>query len=500
MPKEKLTGVLKKTQDKKGYIMKKRFFAFVLVITVLAALIPNTFAENEIKVYVNGELQSYDQMPVMINDRVLVPMRAIFESLGAKVFWDDDNFKAEAVKDFTRVSIGIGKKYATVNSQSVALDSPAVLVNDRTLVPVRFVSESLGASVNWNNDENAVEITYEELYRNKIDFEDSKEYKANVDYVYGGGMNGKTTIESGEDHTGNIGRYMKIEGFQTKSHRFKLANIFPKEYSSNRYSVSFWVRSPDIPTYLIVGAYSPTGTAYATRPTVSSEYEISDGWTNVIFDYESTDEIATMLGFYQNSFENSPVLYIDDIEVVCMKSAQYSPDSYENVDARSIEALKNCKTVIEYNFDDWTTVPNGKFASGANYQMSGLSLSDEYDLGEGGKSLKFGQRELINHRIKIADAFSEENIGKKYVISMWLYIPDISSTITVSTLSMVGTRYAFTPVDSKTVFVKEGEWTQVAFIVEHKEPLITMVGIEQASKNKLAENIYIDNVKIGIIE
>ena len=489
--------------------MKKRFCICVLVFSLLLGMcegaflhMPKVFADSEkIKVIINGNEQSFDTDPVMINDRVMVPMRAIFESFGAVVSWDNDEQKASAYNDFVSVSIGIGKKYATVNGKSIALDSGAVLVNDRTMVPVRFVSESFGASVLWNNDTNSVEITYEKLFSKKMDFEDGALPQNDKDYVLGGAMKGSVLIEMGIGKSGKEEKYLKVSGFETKSHRFKFADIFPEQYAGNKYYVSFWVRTAKNPSYLTVGAYGMTGTDYATRPVYSSAYEIDENWSKIVFAYDSVYKSATMLGMYQNNFEISPDLYIDDIEVVCLKdNSNAETGQYENVEPEALSTLEKCESVIDYKFDDWTEIKSGLFAGGANYSEKSLVLSDEHDINDNGKSLKFANREQINHRIKIANAFSEENVGKKYVVSMWIYIPDESTVLSISTFSVVGTKYAYNAVYSKKVSVKKGEWTQVAFTVDHTQPLITMVGIEQGAKTKLVKDIYIDNIKIGVIK
>ncbi len=140
--------------------MKRQVLLFTVVlafILVFSQFSPaqDAFAQD-ITVVVDGSMLSFDTAPTMVNDRVLVPMRAIFEYLGAKVLWDGDTETVTATKDGVTISLSIGKERAGVGDNIVYLDSPPILVNDRTLVPIRFVSESLGAKVDW--DQNAYQV------------------------------------------------------------------------------------------------------------------------------------------------------------------------------------------------------------------------------------------------------------------------------------------------------------------------------------------------------
>ncbi|KEO84036.1 copper amine oxidase N-terminal domain-containing protein [Tumebacillus flagellatus] len=101
-------------------------------------------------VYVDGEWIRFDVQPQVFQYRTLVPMRMIFEALGADVSWDDATQTATAAKDGTVLRLTIGKNVATKNGVPMGLDVPAQLVNDRTMVPVRFVAESFGDEVLWN--------------------------------------------------------------------------------------------------------------------------------------------------------------------------------------------------------------------------------------------------------------------------------------------------------------------------------------------------------------
>lgn len=110
-----------------------------------------------------SDLVTFDVSPTMENDRVLVPMRAIFEVLGATVEWDNDNQTVTAKKDDTEIILKIGSDVIYKNGKGIALDVPVKIVNNRTLVPIRAVSEGLGARVEWNEKTQAVLIWAEQV-------------------------------------------------------------------------------------------------------------------------------------------------------------------------------------------------------------------------------------------------------------------------------------------------------------------------------------------------
>lgn len=106
---------------------------------------------EEIKVEVNGKNLSFDQPPILITGtgRVVVPVRAIFEALETEVNWDEENSIVRASKQGLSIELSIGNQRAYVNDEVNYMDQAALLFNGRTMVPVRFISESLGADVRW---------------------------------------------------------------------------------------------------------------------------------------------------------------------------------------------------------------------------------------------------------------------------------------------------------------------------------------------------------------
>jgi hypothetical protein len=111
-----------------------------------------------IKVTIDAAEVKFDQPPIIKDSRTLVPLRAIFEALGAQVDWDGDTQTVTAVNGDITVSLTIGSDVLIRNGQSIKLDVPAQLANGRTLVPARAVAESFDAKVEWDAPTNTVKI------------------------------------------------------------------------------------------------------------------------------------------------------------------------------------------------------------------------------------------------------------------------------------------------------------------------------------------------------
>src|SRR5690606_37984708 len=115
---------------------------------------------NTAKVYVDGaEMQFPDQKPFINPDnRILVPVRFVSEALGAQVDWSDLNKTVKINYKGKTILLEIGLKQALVRTSIVTLDTNAAIINERTMVPLRFVSECLGAEVEWNSHAREVYI------------------------------------------------------------------------------------------------------------------------------------------------------------------------------------------------------------------------------------------------------------------------------------------------------------------------------------------------------
>ncbi len=134
--------------------MFKKTSAFLLVLMLVLTLMPfapNVMAaEKPITVMLLGNKLSFDTDPVIINDRTMVPMRAVFEGLGMTVSWDDITRRVTATGGGKEIVLTVGSENALVNGEGVDLDSPPIIIEGRTLVPLRFIGEASGLRVFWS--------------------------------------------------------------------------------------------------------------------------------------------------------------------------------------------------------------------------------------------------------------------------------------------------------------------------------------------------------------
>lgn len=145
--------------------------ALLALLFLLLSAFPAAAAGSGIKIYLDDQQQHYTPAPQIINGRVLVPMRSIFEAFGAVVSWEEASRTVIAFKDGKYVSVKIGSRtgtradallvngqYQLSNVQTVQLDTAPIITSSRTMVPLRYVSEALGANVQWVDNTRRVYI------------------------------------------------------------------------------------------------------------------------------------------------------------------------------------------------------------------------------------------------------------------------------------------------------------------------------------------------------
>lgn len=140
----------------------KRILALILC-AIMFLSVSAIAAEGEVSVVVNGNAVAFDVKPQIINDRTMVPLRAIFEALGATVEWDDATKTVSAYNEEVLVTATIGVNEITVNGKVLTTDVAPCIVESRTLVPARFVAEAFGCDVNWDANTRTVHITKPEV-------------------------------------------------------------------------------------------------------------------------------------------------------------------------------------------------------------------------------------------------------------------------------------------------------------------------------------------------
>jgi hypothetical protein len=148
--------------------MKKLLVLLLAAIIGLGTAAASAWAADEeavvtsasvIKAYYDGSEIIFDQPPVIEEGRTLVPARAIFEALGLTVSYDEATQVVTAKNDQYEIILAIDQVKATVNGEAATLDVPAKILGDRTMVPIRFISEAIDLEVAWDNDARTINIT-----------------------------------------------------------------------------------------------------------------------------------------------------------------------------------------------------------------------------------------------------------------------------------------------------------------------------------------------------
>lgn len=141
----------------------KRVFIAVLTLSLLLTLAAVPALAGDVKIMFNDKPLRAEVSPVIESGRTLVPLRVIGESLGAEIGWEDATRTITVIKNDKTIKLTLDKKEVYVNDQKVEdLDVPARSVKGRTLVPVRFISETIGANVGWEPKTRTVTITHNE--------------------------------------------------------------------------------------------------------------------------------------------------------------------------------------------------------------------------------------------------------------------------------------------------------------------------------------------------
>lgn len=138
---------------------KKLAVCLCLVLLLTSFAVPVLAADPVPRVVIDGQQVSFDAAPVIDNGRVLVPLRAIFEQMGARVDWDEDSATAAAVKGDVTVKVTVGSTAPTINDKPQTIDVPAQIMDSRVYAPLRFVCEAFGGTVTWDQSAYTASVT-----------------------------------------------------------------------------------------------------------------------------------------------------------------------------------------------------------------------------------------------------------------------------------------------------------------------------------------------------
>jgi len=282
----------------------------LIAITSLLAIAPVVSADNTISVNIDGTPVEFDVPPMIINDRTMVPMRATLEMLGADVSWDDTNRVATGIAPGISVQIPIDSDVIYRSTIEIPTDSPATIIDGRTLIPLRVVSECFGMNVSYDESTHTVNITN----KNSIG-----SYNWNSSYTYYGELSNGEPDGYGElynDVTGHIeqiGFYKNgeiIQGTNYYSNGSMFQGSFDNEMK-NGYGTYHWSDGVSVYGYFendkingLCTYYNPDGTVKYTTTmyngmTAQEAYETE----KINIDNEYINKLTEIYGLQSELYE-----------------------------------------------------------------------------------------------------------------------------------------------------------------------------------------------------
>lgn len=141
--------------DEKNNIYEKKIHIFKLTSLILKIWI------NVKDGYINDKKVELETPPIIVNKRTMVPLRFVVEAFGGEIYWNGSDQSIKIIFSKKEIMMWIGNQVAYINGEKYVLDSPPIVINGRTLVPIRFISEALGSYVFWNPKDMGVTIINE---------------------------------------------------------------------------------------------------------------------------------------------------------------------------------------------------------------------------------------------------------------------------------------------------------------------------------------------------
>lgn len=175
--------------------MKKCLISIFTVLFCFICIFVYGAEDETIGVLYHGEAVEFDAEPYYLNGRIMVPIRAIFEALGAKVDWNETTNTAAAVLDDTQVSLTLGSDIIIINGSEYKMDVPSELSGDRMFAPARFVAESFGKSISYHENSQTAIISDSNEY---TFYEDITRPVPRIDWIDGVSFVWLKTGENGE--------------------------------------------------------------------------------------------------------------------------------------------------------------------------------------------------------------------------------------------------------------------------------------------------------------
>lgn len=274
-------------------------FGMLLLPANSAVAGPAAAGQAGIQVYLEDQPLAFTVPPQVIGGRVLVPLRPIFEALGATLEWDGKTQTATAVRGEDTVTVQIDNNIAMVNGASRILDVPATAIDGCTLVPLRFAAEAFGNHARWDGASQTAYISAEEF--------SAEEQVANAegavltpDYFIPGDLSNKYIFSYQNDNGSHSETYtwsQNADGTYTQQMNYLVPSEYGGEdgYLSGETSYTFEIADGSVNMLANEGGYEQAGswTEYVTsgQYTVLSPVRMGESWSSAcVTDMENSSE------------------------------------------------------------------------------------------------------------------------------------------------------------------------------------------------------------------
>ncbi len=357
--------------------MKKRVFSMVVMVALLFTMWSGVaFADNDIvTVILDGKELEFDVPAQTINGRTMVPIRTIFETMGAKVEWDEATSSAICTKDSTVVKMTIDSKEMYINNQVKEMDVAPVVINGRTLAPARYVAEAFEANVQWSEKNKNVVICSKDVYA-YVDYPDIPDL----------GKCYNIPVISEESQDGNkffTYVYSDMTNEEYYSYLYDnsalvLGNYIEESmgYTDGVLMISYTKPGEEIPSYLIGVSYDVSG-AMVFVVVIPDESVIEKRVTLYSLDGRTIDvsesEVSAYLnvGWYETLEETQQIMYAPDGRTTKVFKAEVS--AYKNVGWYETEyeaqAVNNKSNDFSYTDDSGADGYYYRTPSGKRYHL-----------------------------------------------------------------------------------------------------------------------------------
>jgi len=379
----------------------KKILGIILAVFMLATV---AFAAD-ITVTLNGEVvdcESYGSPATIVEGRTLVPLRAIFEALGATVEWDQATRTVASTLGEDSISLAVGSTTLVKNGEDVTLDVPAQIINDRTMVPARAIAEAYGVGVEWDAATRTVVLTQvaeeepaeDELAEGTFFVLTGENYTGDEGYTFTAGHNTEPQIVENPDDASDKVLFIHSEYTEKASWTYFRNHVNVEFKPGERYLVKFKARlekradDAEIPEASVgicfrFGDSAEDGT-FKDHGVGGSIKVFNDKWTEVAFVYTAPEtllpEVGSGFGIFGNPKDNVAIsFYFDDVSLAIYDGAAadgfHTVESFEEAEAKADFDINNAKGIVfDLNED------NGEFkitGSTPEYKDGHLVMTSE---------------------------------------------------------------------------------------------------------------------------